>query len=789
MAQSGIRVHIYGDYDNKDIAKAQRDLESLKTGASGATPAMGGLNKAMLAFGGIAAGVVSVGALKDFAGQAIDAARESELTIKRLDQIASSMGVLGPVLGGTTKRLQDYAQTLQDQTGVNDETVKSGQAILLTFQSLANTAGQAGGMFDRATAALLDLSAAGFGDAESNAKSLGRALQDPIKGLTALTRQGVTFTDAEKEKVKALVASNQTLAAQNVIMSAVEHQVGGTAAAVATDFDKIGAAVDDLKEKIGYALVGTLDDLSASLGGSQGAIDGINMLGDELADVIRQSGQAVTALAKVAKALGGIGQDSQEAAWWQTALGNTFSAVGGTLKNLAAGPLYWIGGSLDALTPATEELSAANAALAARYAGLTTSAWAAAQALEAARAAAANNAVADRYTALAVHDYGSSITFTGGTLHSYISSLHQTAHATTGVGSATSAASSAIQDASDAAKNAVQGWLDRLHSRLDAARSMALDWRSQMIGLLSLDKAFSLANDKDAAEAQALQDLTDAQNAYAEAQANAASGDGTSASVTNAAANLAKAQSAYQSAAAAAATSWVDEFRTQLSDASNFMGLLQQLKSSGASQALVEQIAAAGPMAGAQMAKDIIADGLIPELDAQLASNDAQATALGVDFANTWGNQLGPNLGNLTAQKAVDAFEAMLTKDGIGKKRLMHIMDVLSADLSRTIDLNVNVHGGGINVTGHRAAGGPVIAGGSYVVGERGPEIVTMGGNGYVTPNSALRSASGGGNSLYVTIQALPGQDYRRLGAEFVEGVGAWVAANGPLPATWVAAS
>ena len=42
---------------------------------------------------------------------------------------------------------------------------------------------------------------------EQTTMRLGKALNDPIKGISALTRVGVTFTDAQKEQIKTLVES------------------------------------------------------------------------------------------------------------------------------------------------------------------------------------------------------------------------------------------------------------------------------------------------------------------------------------------------------------------------------------------------------------------------------------------------------------------------------------------------------------------------------------------------------------------------------------------------------
>ena len=210
------------------------------------------------AFGAVLAGGAVVGLTKD-----LIAAGEAEVSSnKKLENIAKSMGVFGKATDTVTKRLEDYSSTQQLSLGIDDDVIKSTQMKLLTFKNLAVTAGQAGGMFDRATMAAQDLAAAGFGTAETNAVQLGKALQDPIKGITALARSGVTFTEQEKKKIETLVKSGKILDAQNLVMQAIETQVGGTAAAGVTGSMKMQQAFAQFRESLGVALLPTFNKLA-----------------------------------------------------------------------------------------------------------------------------------------------------------------------------------------------------------------------------------------------------------------------------------------------------------------------------------------------------------------------------------------------------------------------------------------------------------------------------------------------------------------------------------------------
>jgi hypothetical protein len=140
----------------------------------------------------------------------------------------------------------------------------------MTFGGLAKSADQVDGAFDRATKAAIDLAAAGFGNATSNAIQLGKALNDPIKGLTSLTKSGVTFTESERERIKVLVESNKLGEAQALILAAIEQQVGGTAEATVTSSAKMEAAFGQIEDAVGLALLPVLDKFSAWISTQEG---------------------------------------------------------------------------------------------------------------------------------------------------------------------------------------------------------------------------------------------------------------------------------------------------------------------------------------------------------------------------------------------------------------------------------------------------------------------------------------------------------------------------------------
>jgi hypothetical protein len=250
--------------------------------------AVGGAMKFALSAIGLLAGAIIM-FLPNFIKMG-EEARKSEL---RLGNIAKQMKLFGDNTDAVTTRISKYAERLSFATGVDDELIRSAQAVMLTFKELGKTADDIGGPFDRATKAAVDLAAAGFGTVESNAIQLGKALQDPEKGLTALRRAGVTFTAAQREQIAALVDSNKLLEAQDLILDAIETQVGGTAEAVASATDKMNARFESVVEELSLALLPAVDDISDAMIDWLDSVEGKKAI-KELTDELIEFGDWIT---------------------------------------------------------------------------------------------------------------------------------------------------------------------------------------------------------------------------------------------------------------------------------------------------------------------------------------------------------------------------------------------------------------------------------------------------------------------------------------------------------------
>lgn len=158
----------------------------------------------------------------------------------------------------TAKEINALAGSIARQTGQSDEAIQAGQNLLLTFTKVRNEAGKGNAIFDRATVAIADMSQALGQSTTASAVQLGKALNDPVKGVTALQRVGVSFTKQQKEQITTLAESGKALEAQKIILRELETQFGGSAKAYGEtlpgSIDRAKNAVGDLSESLGATL-------------------------------------------------------------------------------------------------------------------------------------------------------------------------------------------------------------------------------------------------------------------------------------------------------------------------------------------------------------------------------------------------------------------------------------------------------------------------------------------------------------------------------------------------------
>lgn len=184
-----------------------------------------------------------------FSKELIDAAGVQEEAEARLRQTIISTGGAAEL---SASQLTDMASALQGVTKYGDEAIIGAESLLLTFKEVGSD------VFPRALESILDVSEAMGQDLKSSTVQLGKALNDPVGGISALTRVGIQFTDVQKQMIKDFVESGDVASAQGVILEELESQFGGVAKAAADtasgSFVQLENATGDLREAYGALL-------------------------------------------------------------------------------------------------------------------------------------------------------------------------------------------------------------------------------------------------------------------------------------------------------------------------------------------------------------------------------------------------------------------------------------------------------------------------------------------------------------------------------------------------------
>jgi hypothetical protein len=179
----------------------------------------------------------------------IDETVRSQKVHSQLEAVLKSTG---HAAGITSEEIIKMADELKGLTAIDEDVIISGQNLLLTFTRIGKE------IFPEATSAMLNMSVALGQDVRQSAIQLGKALNDPVQGVTALRRVGIQLTETQQQQIKKFMTLNDVVSAQKVILGELETQMGGSAAAQANNLggsmNKLSNAMGDVAKVIGNVL-------------------------------------------------------------------------------------------------------------------------------------------------------------------------------------------------------------------------------------------------------------------------------------------------------------------------------------------------------------------------------------------------------------------------------------------------------------------------------------------------------------------------------------------------------
>jgi hypothetical protein len=251
----------------RGIDRSKKSANSLKTSmssiGSGIGSAFSSITKSVGAIGIAATGAAA--AIGGITYKLISIGEEGLQAENRIKSVVKTMGLFGTQSGDVASRLIEMADATELATGVDGDLIMAAQAKLATFKELAKTAGTTGGAFDRATQASVDMAAVFGGDASNYAVQLGKALEDPEKGLAALKRTGALTTSQIKAISEEFAATGNRAKAFDQVLKAIETQVGGAANATASGMSRIKVSIGQMLEEVGKPMAEVFSQFAADV--------------------------------------------------------------------------------------------------------------------------------------------------------------------------------------------------------------------------------------------------------------------------------------------------------------------------------------------------------------------------------------------------------------------------------------------------------------------------------------------------------------------------------------------
>jgi phage-related protein len=257
MADSDFSVKARINADTSNFDKGMKDAQNSANSLSNTFSNLQSTINNVFKFAGIAVGTK---ALFDFGKKAVSAADDANRHFKMLE---STIKVTGASSWTSSEDLENMAKSYAKSTNYSVTEVEKMQTVLLGFKNIS------GDTFKSASDAILDMSSVMGMDLTSAVQTVGKALDDPVKGLDSLRRQGFAFTDEQKEELAQLVKNGEQMKAQQIILNELATTYGGAAQEGQSAFAQFQHSMDDVYETIGNKLmpiVNSFMSLLAKLG-------------------------------------------------------------------------------------------------------------------------------------------------------------------------------------------------------------------------------------------------------------------------------------------------------------------------------------------------------------------------------------------------------------------------------------------------------------------------------------------------------------------------------------------
>lgn len=211
-----------------------------------------GMQKAIMAAPVVGAIMMLVGllvkagkAVNDFLTRGVETYQAHQQELAKMNAVLNATGTAAWT---SARQLTAQAEALANSTRFAQNEIMSMQTQLLTFRAVT------GEVFNKTTKAITDMATAMGKDLGTATGYVGRALDNPIYGMRVLSRQGVIFTDTQRNMIEAMVEAGDTAGAQRIILDELGNTFGNAAqevAAITAAQDRLNNAEERLERARG----------------------------------------------------------------------------------------------------------------------------------------------------------------------------------------------------------------------------------------------------------------------------------------------------------------------------------------------------------------------------------------------------------------------------------------------------------------------------------------------------------------------------------------------------------
>lgn len=245
-----IVLNILSKFDAKGISNAQSGFDQLHASVRSFS------RMSAVAFAAASAAAIAFGI------SSMRAAADSEAVSRSLLRMAENSDAFAattPNVGKAVDEIMTFTKRLSNLYGIDDEILNG---VVRGWMAVPDLAGKGVKGIEKMVQVVADVAAGTGKDIESLGMAFIKVAGDEETALSKLLRQGIVFTDQQKEQYRRILDTNGEIEAQNYLIDELGRTYAGTAAAAANPFAVLEQQFQNTQEQLGVYLLPALENLT-----------------------------------------------------------------------------------------------------------------------------------------------------------------------------------------------------------------------------------------------------------------------------------------------------------------------------------------------------------------------------------------------------------------------------------------------------------------------------------------------------------------------------------------------